>query len=472
MHNLYTMAASTCAVCLEDTNKSTRFPTECPYCHTIVCRNCLQFYLLNSINDTPRCVNNECGHGWEREFLDGTLTRTFRLSTYKDHREKVLADREKSRLPSTQVQAASYKQAKDVLLQTSIELSDLQIKITKLQRKMNEVEIKRANARRCLDTYGRVELQLNTVTENPDAPAAPKKERAEFVRPCPATDCKGFLSTAWKCGMCDQYTCAHCHDLKGPNREVEHTCDPGKVATAQLIERESRGCPKCGARICKIEGCDQMWCTACNTGFDWRTGKIADGPIHNPHYFEYLRRTGRAPGAPAAGGAGAPCGDDDLNVSRALDPDSYDEHGYRRRFTYSTRRNTVTNPDAQYLIEVWRLMREAQNPWHERNTREPDLDEHYRVLRVRFMNNELSEEEWKTNLQRIEKDAHFIRARNQVRDLFVQASRDLIRQVTTPAANFAEIRRQVEELIKYCNESYEAVSKRFGRKTPTIVVKL
>ncbi len=472
--------ASTCAVCLDDTNKSTRFPTECPYCHTVVCRTCLQIYLLNDINDTPRCVNNDCGHGWEREFLDDSLTRTFRLFTFKEHREKVLIDREKSRLPATQAQAADYKQAKDVLRSTNKELAELHVKMTKLKQKMTHVENVRANAHTVIHTYGRTPLRTEAENQVVTTEAAPKKERAEFVRPCPAPDCKGFLSTAWKCGMCDQYTCPHCHDLKGLNRDVEHTCDPDKVATAALIERESRGCPKCGARICKIEGCDQMWCTNCNTGFNWRTGKIADGPIHNPHYFEYLRRTGRAPtanggaGGGGAVGAAAACGVADTAIMRALDPDAYDEFGYRRRTrNYLTPvPTTPPHPDAPYLMEAWRLMNEANDPWHHRHTREPDTNELYRVLRVRFMNKEISEEEWKTDLQRIEKDANFIRARNQVRDLFVQATRDLISQVTRPGADFAEIRKQVEELIKYVNESYEKVSKRFGRKTPTLAVRV
>jgi hypothetical protein len=106
---------------------------------------------------------------------------------------------------------------------------------------------------------------------------------------CPDEECRGFLSTQWKCGMCDKWTCPDCHVIKGTTRDAEHTCDPDVKATAQLLAKDTKPCPKCSTPIHKIEGCDQMWCTQCHTAFSWRRGTI-ETRIHNPHYYEWQRQ--------------------------------------------------------------------------------------------------------------------------------------------------------------------------------------
>jgi hypothetical protein len=48
-----------------------------------------------------------------------------------------------------------------------------------------------------------------------------------------------------------------------------------------------------------------MWCTVkdCNTAFDWATGRIVNGPVHNPHYHQWLAN---------GGGAGLEAGNADI----------------------------------------------------------------------------------------------------------------------------------------------------------------
>ena len=104
---------------------------------------------------------------------------------------------------------------------------------------------------------------------------------------CQYEECKGFISQSYKCGLCEKYTCSKCYL---PETEG-HQCKETDVASAKLIKEETRPCPSCSTRIYKIGGCDQMWCTDCRTAFSWNTGKVVNGVIHNPHYYEYLRNT-------------------------------------------------------------------------------------------------------------------------------------------------------------------------------------
>lgn len=441
-----------CIVCFETFNKSTRKQSKCPYCNVEICRTCLQTYLLNDINDTPLCVNPECGHGMDREFVDSQVTKSFRLTTYKEHREKVLSDREKSRLPATQEEASEYLQATNILKQSQAEYLALKEELSAVYKKMQTAERTMFRAKNAIQSYGRIRM-ANQSEEKTEA-----TQRATFIKPCPAENCKGFLSSAWKCGLCEQWTCPECHDLKGPNRDIEHSCDATKVATAQMLAKEAKSCPKCGTQICKIEGCDQMWCTICNTGFNWRTGKIASGPVHNPHYFEYLRKQGVTP-ANTNVGPGTCDRETDRNVVLALGG-------------MHTRRTPITDSphweQDRYLVEVWRLMREAQDQYQ--YGRDTDPNEVYRQMRVRYMVQELSEEEWKAGLQKSEKDIHFQMAKRQVYDVFTNATRDIIRQVLNAEHNKFEICKQIHELIEYCNASLRKISERFNRKTQPIKI--
>ena len=113
------------------------------------------------------------------------------------------------------------------------------------------------------------------------------KEKREFIMNCQAAGCKGFLSTKYKCGLCDKYTCSGCLLVK----EEGHVCKESDLSTVKMIREETKPCPKCSTRISKIDGCDQMWCVECKTAFSWKSGHIVNGTIHNPHYYDYLRQS-------------------------------------------------------------------------------------------------------------------------------------------------------------------------------------
>ena len=470
--------SESCAVCFDTFNKSTRAKTSCPGCTVSICRTCLQTYVVGDIRDSPPCVNTECSlGGWDRDFLDSQFTRTFRLQTFKVHRETVLRDRERSRLPETQDDAAAYRQAKLIVETETKQSASLLSQIADLERELYAVQNRSFQARGVVDSIGRSRMRDRTHATKAEA-AEPKRQ---FIRACPAPDCKGFLSTAWKCGLCEKWTCNECQDLIGTSKDSEHTCDPDKVASARLIEQESRPCPKCGARICKIDGCNQMWCTACNTGFDWRTGTLAKGPIHNPHFFQWMQRNPQGAGAAGAAGAAGGAGGNPVNMivncDQDLDRRVTDSLNPYRHYGYGAHRTRSHDPepptsDTKYLAEAWRMMREYGDPAYGPQGVLRETQEQYRRLRVRYLTGEMSDDEWSTALQRIEKDELHAEAIQQVRDLYSNAARDLIRGVLTPNSERSAITDQVKQLVDYVNESFANIAKRFGRKSHVLEIRL
>lgn len=264
-----------------------------------------------------------CKREWNREFLDIHLPATFRKGALRQQRRKVLVEREMAMLPSMQTYVEAtvlrnkawekYKECGDVSDRLTIERSKLDQRISILERALhsNELDIPAEITHLIEKTSGlQKEIyesnlksrffynQYNRNLAFLEGREGQKQQVRQFIMKCPgnAEDgeaCRGFLSSQWKCGTCQKYFCNECHALLGERNDGPHTCNEDSKATAALIRKDTRPCPKCGIRISKIEGCDQMWCTSCQTTFSWNTGQILHNVrVHNPHYYEYLRRTG------------------------------------------------------------------------------------------------------------------------------------------------------------------------------------
>ena len=464
---------STCSICCESHNKSNRLPVSCAACAILLCRTCLQTYALNHTDEPFPCMNPACESAWDREFLDANTTKSFRLGEYKTHREKVLLDKERARLAATQEDAVAYNEAKSLVKTTTVKMADLETQIRNLQKELYKTSTANAHAQSIVGNLGRTRMPVRNTVTYETGTEAPVKEKAEvraFIKPCPAPECKGYLSTAWKCGLCYTWTCPDCHDWKGTcttkdDPDHPHTCDAGKVATAKLIAQESQSCPKCGVNICKISGCDVMFCTSCNTAFNWRTGKTHKGPVHNPHYFEWLQRSGRTI-AQAHGGAAAGGCLEGYELDRAIARALGNQNGHDRYMIGGGRSKSKLPYVNQYLLEVWRLMREEED----RQRAAGDTEELFRELRVKYLTNDLTTDTWSVALQRAEKDATVHRAKSDLRQIFITGIQDIMRQLLTTGFNIDEIHGQVQSLVTYCNECRVKFTERFARKMPAISI--
>lgn len=292
----------TCPICMDTYTAVIRQPITCPYCPHATCRQCTSQYLLTTLND-PHCLG--CKREWNREFIDTRLTQTFRKGPLRVHRRKVLMDRERGRLPAMQVfvearfvyqeALAVYQEARARRVALKRERNNLQAQhggtdtLQQLMERLRPLNQERAELKTRMRAAELKMNQANVVLYG----RAPQEAR-QFIMKCPSEGCRGFLSSAWKCGTCQKFFCSDCHAEKVGQRDEDHTCNADAKATAAMIRQETKPCPKCGIRISKIDGCFAKgtpivkWDGHYSMAEDIKVGDILVGDDGTPRVVEEL----------------------------------------------------------------------------------------------------------------------------------------------------------------------------------------
>lgn len=417
---------ATCDVCCEKINKINHKKVDCPFCDLTSCRSCSQKYILSSIED-PHCMG--CKTLWNREFVDSFCTKYFRRTELRRHRENVLFEREKALMPQSQKEVerviAIRKLRKEARrLRTSlIELyqrnhisfpvtnEDLQNHpaILEFHRDLEAIYIQLERLRNSTDTF--------------------HNEPTKFIRKCPHEKCKGFLNEEYFCGLCSNRFCRDCNELL----TEDHTCNPETVKTMKLLNKDSKSCPKCGTVIHKTSGCAQMWCPDCHTAFDWRTGEIVTGRIHNPHYIEFKRK-----GGTSREHGDIPCGG--IPTYRELREvgSSNDIMNLASCIFYAERENMYIDVEPVNNLS----------------------------LRVSYMLNELDEKDFKIFLQRQEKFKDKMIDLSSIYEMLTHSGGDLLRQFIIDPERETEIVDMIKKLFLYANEVFTNIRTRYNCVTP------
>ena len=320
-----------CPVCADTYTAIIRKKIICKYCNKDACSKCIEQYLLGRTEDA-HCLH--CRVNYNDTSLHEICTKTYLNQTYFRHRQEILMSRERANLPALQDAAVQERKNRDrysVIQKLKNEIKELKATKHVYAQDYNRVYMVYHHKLINKEDYSQERAQLDIIHEkedftrlsirtkqeeiqilrwprNNDGVQEEKKEeeKKKFVRRCMRSPCQGFLSTAWKCGICEWYTCSKCFAVKGETHDTAHECKKEDLDTAELLRADSKPCPNCGEFINKSSGCSQMYCVSCQTPFDWNTGKIVtSGAIHNPHYYEWLKRTGgQIPRNPAD----VPCG--------------------------------------------------------------------------------------------------------------------------------------------------------------------
>lgn len=376
----------------------------------------MQTYLTSSADD-PNCMN--CKRMWDRETLTSMLPKKFINGDLKIHRENMLLERETSMMPSTQ----AYVEQEIQRRKNYDLLQKIQTERYNLKRKLNELN------RTCFE----ISRNLNPPLEN---------ERRSFIHRCANADCKGFLSSAWKCNICSMHTCPECNLVK--EADIEHVCKQEDKDTMQLLRKECKKCPGCAQFIYKIDGCDQMWCVSCHTAFSWRSGQVVNGTIHNPHYYQFQQQAGRT----QRNIGDIPCGG--LPTYRQMSHALYGLH---------------TLPEYDFTMKIHRIAGHIEHvtmvPYNNITTERSNID-----LRVRYMLNELSTDLFKSKIQQREKASQKKKDIALILNMFLTTCSDFFREMCH-SKNFLQV-PELEELIKYTNQHLALVSRRYDCVVPII----
>lgn len=436
--------SSICPVCVEKWSAKRRAKVCCPYCQSAVCcRSCLERYLLSS-SEEPVCVNPDCRHPWTHDFVDENVTLSFKSGRLRDHRESVLVEREMAMMPATQVYVQRL-------------LADRAIRQTIAEEMKKRAEID-ARIARLLASISSARSDVGSVGSS--APWA------SIMKPCPLDGCRGFLSQTsessdYRCGLCKGSVCMRCHSTKAE----DHVCDPADVASVRAISQDSRPCPKCGCMIHRISGCNQMYCTVagCRTAFDWSTGRIITGRLHNPHYFEFLRQ--EQEGRPGRRGPGRELDDIPCGGMPTRDQMTQALSGVQHRAVKEIR---AAHRCALFVQEhELRFRYVAQPP--------SDFDSN-RDLRVRYLMGEVERDAMKAVLQKRDKKRQKVNAINQVLSTLVNVSSDVFRSLVVELSGSQDILivdlsgtvKLMQRLRSFINNALSRESSRFACVVPFI----
>lgn len=411
---------------------------------------CVQKYLTQEDVRDPVCMNTSCGKAWIYDFLVDNMTKSFMTGEYKRHRERICFETETSFMPATQLEL-EYDLRVQHLASLIAQKKEL---IAQLKKEIQVHNTEMIFARR---DHGNGETKVART----------------FIRACPGDGCRGFLSTKWKCGLCNVRVCKDCHEIKG---EDTHVCDPSILENVKALEKDSKNCPKCSAVIFKIDGCDQMFCTQCHTAFSWKTMAIVskNSRIHNPHYFEWLRS--QSP----TGEIRREEGDNVCNMMRLPHVSVFTPLFKGGKWDYIVSYETRTLFNEVYTLiahvideEMVRKYPASQpiNMWE-------NMD-----IRKLYLQNEITKEQLQLRLQQREKKRNKNNEINEVMQMFSQVCIDKMRRLADirfptitdkadkAAAITIEIERTIQEIDKvrvFFNEACLKIGKRYNCAVPVI----
>lgn len=426
-----------------------------------------------------------CGVQFDRSSLYERLGRSFMATTFRDIREIELYEIEKSFFPATQ----------DVI--------EVQLEVERLRRERGELDTKYDKIKTdrtkelmkyryatdmdsivsAIDKYLSLTRSIEIVDEQLQDDRRDLTDRIEklqtgdkkktnrtYVLQCPKEDCKGMLSNESKtkeghffCSICEAITCVACKMILKKDEHTNHICNPDILKSVELLEQSSKPCPSCGIPIHRISGCSQMFCTQCHASWDWRTNRLNNGAVHNPHHSEWLRTQRNRPRELGD----IPCGRE-LNIDLVVDCSHWMENAIRRDCSNMPKKQKQElTRMTQYIFEALRVAIHHNHVTIPALGRDRYGHETNQELRVNLLLKRLPEEDFRREIQRRDKANS---KRNELLQI-VLTYRDAITDLAWPYIveghlktidEWKQLHTEINNLETYVNECFELVSSVYG----------
>lgn len=337
-------------ICSPPTSTEEAVKKECPVCYAEVkkklvrcfcgfeaCVDCCKQW-ISGLAGLARCMS--CKASWTDGFVANAMGPSYHSSNaeggYRTHYKRYLVDSAKAQLDQIALAVGdlgaarkayvNLKKYQSLSAELTEKLAASILRFKEANRASKETVSKKekerllAVKRECRDCNKKLRAELKELASTypfeayneamdavealTDPDKGEKVKSPKVLCACPYEDCTSlviYLEGNWRCMIdASHVVCKDCHEPSGAVRppsasQAKHRCDPQVVATIASFAKNTKPCPKCGARIFRAEGCTVMWCVQCHNGFDWNTGDhIPNEWVHNPHFTEWRAREGRA----------------------------------------------------------------------------------------------------------------------------------------------------------------------------------
>lgn len=219
-----------------------------------------------------------------------------------------------------------------------------------------------------------------------------------------------------------------------------------------------------------VKNCDQMWCIQCKTAFSWRTGNVETGVVHNPHYWEYVRTQGREDAEVRRQfGGGNPENPCDNN------PRNFRFEEMLRNTNFYRRMNNMT----QDLSHIARIIVHTTHVELRRYEVDMNNTTNNRDIRMKYLEKTISEESFKTIIQRRQKLNEFKQEMHQILTTFTTVSREVFTRyyyyIIELESNKRLIQckidmiRELSHILNFTVSSINKVAKRFTYTFPNLL---